>query len=255
MLKVTVLGGGKLAKHLISVFLETEGIYLQQVYNRTIENIQPFSKFTSITNNIENLKKSDIYIICIRDNQIHDFSKKLKNLNGLIVHTSGAMDMNVLQPELNRGVFYPLQSFSENKKVNFENIPFCIETENSQDLFLLEELGAKISKKVFKINSSQRKKLHVAAVFVNNFVNHLYQIGEDICESNAIPFEILHPLILETATKIENLSPKQAQTGPAIRNDQKTIEVHKKELSKDTKEIYSLLTKAIIKTQTHGNKL
>ena len=105
------------------------------------------------------------------------------------------------------------------------------------------------------MNSFQRKKLHIAAVFVNNFVNHLYRIGEDICEANEIPFEILHPLITETAAKINKLSPKEAQTGPAKRNDAKTIAAHKEDLPIDLKEIYSLLTQAITKTEYNGNKL
>ena len=123
----------------------------------------------------------------------------------------------------------------------------CIEAENQADYQVLELVAKTISDTVFNINSEQRKALHVAAVFVNNFVNHLYQIGHDICIENNIPFEILNPLIQETANKVISLSPKEAQTGPAKRNDTQTINSHLSFLSDETqKEIYKTLTKSII---------
>ena len=255
MINVTILGGGNLANHLISVFLETEGIELQQVYNRTLVTIKWCENKVAITDNIETLVKSDIYIICVSDAAIQSISEKIKHLNRLVVHTSGAMPLDILGANSRKGIFYPLQTFTKDKKVDFKNIPLCIEASEESDLILLDTLASKVSEKVYRINSSQRKKLHIAAVFVNNFVNHLYKVGEDICVSNNIPFEILHPLIIETANKLNELSPQEAQTGPAKRNDQETIAAHKEDLSIDLKEIYSLLTEAITKTETHGNKL
>jgi len=117
----------------------------------------------------------------------------------------------------------------------------------------LEKIGKSISEKIFKINSEQRKALHVAAVFSCNFVNHFYAIGNKICDENEIPFEILHPLIIETANKIKTLSPAEAQTGPAKRNDTQTINAHLNFLQDETqKEIYKILTKSII---DNGKKL
>lgn len=255
MVKVTILGGGNLANHLISVFLETEEILLQQVYNRSLKNIKWCENHVEITNELQSIKKSDVYIICVSDAYIEELVHKIKDLKGLVVHTSGAMPIDNLIPLERKGIFYPLQTFTKGKKVDFKNLPICIEADQNEDLVLLENMASKISNKVYPINSFQRKKLHIAAVFVNNFVNHLYTIGEDICVANDIPFEILQPLILETAQKLSELSPKEAQTGPAKRNDQKTIEAHKEDLSIDLKEIYSLLTQAITKTKDHGNKL
>ena len=150
--------------------------------------------------------------------------------------------------------FYPLQTFTKGKKVDFKKIPICIEAEQDNDLKILEQLAVLISEKTHLINSQQRKALHVAAVFVNNFVNHLYQIGSEICQENQIPFSILEALITETASKIERLSPKNAQTGPAKRNDKGTIDAHLDFLKSDVskQEIYKLLTQSI---QNNGTEL
>jgi len=189
----------------------------------------------------------------VSDNAISSLSSKLNLKDKLVVHTSGSVSMNELQSTSNKGVFYALQSFSKEQEVDFSTIPICIEAESKKDLDLLEILAKSISKKIYHINSNQRKSLHVAAVFVNNFTNHLYHIGNEICEENKIPFKILQPIIQETATKIVTLSPFEAQTGPAKRNDTETIKKHKAMLTANQQEIYTLLTKSIYKT--YGEKL
>jgi len=171
----------------------------------------------------------------------------------LVVHTSGAADLIELKSVSRKGVFYPLQTFSKNKEIDFSSIPICIEAENKNDLVLLETLALAISKKCHPINSVQRKSLHVSAVFVNNFVNHLYTIGSEICIENGLPFDLLIPIIQETSNKIQDLSPFDAQTGPAKRSDTKTIKDHLSILNKNQQEIYILLTNSIIKT--YGEKL
>jgi predicted short-subunit dehydrogenase-like oxidoreductase (DUF2520 family) len=138
-----------------------------------------------------------------------------------------------------------LQTFSKEKEVDFATVPFCLEAENKEDYLLLETVAKAIGVKTYTINSRQRKALHVAAVFVNNFTNHLYKIGNDICEEHQVPFEILHPLIQETSEKIKTLSPEKAQTGPAVRNDDKTIENHLELLEKKQQLIYKLITQSI----------
>ena len=120
-----------------------------------------------------------------------------------------------------------------------------MEAENEKDYILLELLANLIGKKIYAINSEQRKALHIAAVFVNNFTNHMYKTGSDICAENNVPFAILEPLIKETATKIETLSPAAAQTGPAIRKDQRTINEHLALLNKQQQEVYTTVTKSI----------
>lgn len=252
MIKVVILGSGNVAQHLIKVFLQTEEVSLVQVFARQPNQLTHLLPTAKIVSDYQKIIEADVYIISVSDNAIAEVSFQLPFENRLVVHTSGSSDLSVLNNKNRKGVFYPLQTFTKGKKVDFTPIPICLEAENEQDYQLLEQLGNSISKKVFNINSEQRKSLHVAAVFVCNFVNHLYQIGNEICEANQIPFEVLHPLIQETAQKILELTPKEAQTGPALRNDTQTIEKHLDFLSNENyKTIYQLLTQSI----QNGNKL
>ena len=253
MIKVVILGGGNVAFHLTSNFFKIKQVKVIQVYNRNIDTIAHLKSKTAITNNLNELKDADIYIISVSDDAVLEISSKLSFKNKLVVHTSGSIAMSDLLSKSNKGVFYPLQSFSKNSKIDFSTIPICIEAEKDEDLVLLEKIGNLISKHIYFIDSEQRKQLHIAAVFVNNFVNHLYHLGNKICDNNNIPFDILQPLINETAKKITSLPPFEAQTGPAKRNDLKTIEKHKAMLTNNQQEIYTLLTKSIYKT--YGEKL
>lgn len=253
MIDIVILGGGNVAYHLTNVLLQNSAVNVVQVYNRSLEKINIFKNKTSITNNVSELKDAEIYILAVSDNAISELSSTLSLKNKLVVHTSGSMAMEELKSVSNKGVFYLLQTFSKERKIDFSTVPICIEAETDEDLRLLETLAKSISKYCYHINSYQRKSLHVAAVFVNNFVNHLYHIGYEICDQNNVPFEILLPLIEETADKITTLSPFEAQTGPAKRNDTKTIEKHTAMLTKNQQEIYTLLTKSIYKT--YGKKL
>jgi len=246
MIKVVLLGSGNVAQHLLQVMLKTADIELVQVFARHKNSISHLIAEEQITSNYQDLKEADVYIISVSDNAIAEVSNQFPFKNRLVVHTSGTSEFSVLDDKNRKGVFYPLQTFSKSKAVDFSTIPICLETENESDYKTLETLANLISKKVYSISSEQRKSLHVAAVFVCNFVNHLYQIGNQICDENQVLFEILHPLILETANKITELSPKEAQTGPAVRNDTKTIEKHIEFLQNSNyKEIYTLLTQSI----------
>ncbi len=253
MLSVIILGTGNVATHLISAFSKAKNVELKQVYGRNESALKSIDNRISTTSTLCNLATADVYIIAISDDAISEFSSQLPLKNKIVVHTSGSISLQSLQNLGNKGVFYPLQTFSKNHKVNFNEIPICIEAENRNDFSLLKKLANSISDKVYPIDSSQRKYLHVSAVFTNNFVNQLYKIGNDICNQNDIPFEVLQPLILESAKKIATNNPTDIQTGPAYRDDQKTISNHLELLSGDEKKIYKLLTESIQKT--HGKKL
>lgn len=250
MIKVIILGNGNLATHLTRVFIKKKHVDLIQVYSRSLDKVKKISGKVAVTDNLLELKDADIYIIAISDNSISDFSSRLNLQGRLVVHTSGSVPMNDLNGDFNKGVFYPLQTFTKGKKIKFKNIPLCIETENKEDLILLKKLASEISNNVRLINSEERSKLHLAAVYVNNFVNHLYHIGNKICSENKISFDILYPLIIETAHKIKYISPKKAQTGPAKRNDSKIIKKHLSKLPSNQKEIYSILTHSITNSFT-----
>ena len=195
----------------------------------------------------------DLFIIAVSDDAIATVSSQIPFQNKLVAHTSGNFAMTDLDNKNRKASFYPLQTFSKSKAVNFKTIPICLEATNAEDLTTLEIVAKSISDKVYNINSEQRKALHVAAVFTNNFVNHLYQIGNEICIENDLSFDLLKPLIQETANKIMALSPEDAQTGPAKRKDTQTINSHLNFLTDENqKEIYKLLTKSII---DNGKKL
>ncbi len=254
MIRLILIGTGNVATHLYDAFLNTKDVTVVQVYGRSQSSLLPFSKKTPVTTTIEALMPADIYIIAISDDAISDFSKKLVLQNKLVAHTSGSVAMDVLSNRNKKGVFYPLQTFTKGKKIDFTQIPICIEAENETDYKLLEKLGKHISKKVVRIPSEKRRVLHLAAVFVNNFVNFMYIAGNDIASENDLDFDLLKPLLIETAYKVKTLSPEKAQTGPAKRNDTKTIQKQLDLLrNSEYKELYTHITKAII--NRYGKKL
>jgi predicted short-subunit dehydrogenase-like oxidoreductase (DUF2520 family) len=253
MIKVVILGSGNVAFHLTAQLIKTKLVKVVQVYNRNLNKIKYLQSETNITNEFSDLKEADIYILAVSDNAIAHVSSKINSKNKFIVHTSGSVDMNTLQGTSRKGVFYLLQTFSQNREIDFSNIPICIEAQQKKDEELLEKLAKSISNNYYYINSDQRKRLHIAAVFVNNFVNHLYHLGYEMCNENNIPFDILYPIIQETAAKITSLQPFDAQTGPAKRNDTVTIDKHIEMLPKIEQEIYTLLTNSI--HRTYGKKL
>lgn len=248
MMNVVLLGFGNLNHHLCHALSKAEDVTVKQIFNRNfIEFPSPLENIP-FTDDISKLMDADVYIIGIPDDAIAPFSESLPFQNRLIVHTSGGVGMDQLSNKNRRGVFYPLQTFSKQREVDFSNIPICIEAEDSKDLELLRNLGKTISENVVEISSEKRVKLHLAAVFVNNFVNYLYGIGSDLLANENLPFDLLKPLISETASKIETLSPKAAQTGPARRNDKKTIDKHLQLLGDSPySEFYELFTKALKK--------
>jgi predicted short-subunit dehydrogenase-like oxidoreductase (DUF2520 family) len=253
MIKVVLIGSGNVAQHLIKAFTKSKKIVLTQVFARQKQAVTHLLDSNKITNDFNDLAQADLYIIAVSDDAITTVSSQLPFGNRLVVHTSGSVALDALDKKNRKGSFYPLQTFSKKAEVDFSQIPVFLESENEIDFELLQKVAKIISQNVYKINSEQRKALHVSAVFVNNFVNHLYQIGNEICIENNVPFEVLKPLILETANKVMTLSPKEAQTGPAIRNDKQTIASHLDFLlDENQKNIYKILTQSI---QNNGKKL
>jgi predicted short-subunit dehydrogenase-like oxidoreductase (DUF2520 family) len=253
MISVVIIGSGNVAQHLIKAFAENKSVEVVQAFSRNTKSLNNLLDNSKITNIYSELVEADLYLISVSDDAIASVSSQIPFSNKLVAHTSGSVSIDDLDSKNRKAVFYPLQTFSKDKAVNFQEIPVCIEAQHDDDYKLLEKIGNSISNKVVEINSEQRKSLHVSAVFVSNFVNYMYQIGNEICATNNIDFDILKPLILETANKIITLSPKDAQTGPAKRNDTQTINAHLNFLSNENqKEIYKILTKSII---DNGKKL
>ncbi|MCF4101464.1 DUF2520 domain-containing protein [Gillisia sp. M10.2A] len=253
MTSIVIFGTGNVAKHLFEAFQLIEDFKVIQIYNHSRTSLQYFEDKAATTTLLEEVVEADIYLLALKDDVLQQTAKHLSYRKALMAHTSGANSIEIFKDFDRYGLFYPLQTFSKNRHLDLSNVPLCIESNNENDLDLLEKLASKISSNIYKISFQQRKALHVAAVFANNFVNYLYTEAEEIAKNNDVPFEILHPLIIETAAKITQLSPKEAQTGPAKRNDLEVITAHLKLLNTEQKEIYQLLTKSI--QHLHGKEL
>lgn len=253
MISVILLGAGNVASHLYKGFSASKNVTVSQWYNRSLDSIISFKNETEVTDDLSQLKEADIYILAVSDDAISNLSNLLPFEDRFIVHTSGTGSMYDLQKKNKRGVFYPLQSFSKGAKIEFQNVPFCIEVEDKSKMQMLKNLATALGSQFFKVTTEQRKTLHVAAVFINNFTNQMYRIAHEISDKENIEFDLLKPLIMETANKVQEMSPYIAQTGPAKRNDKKTLKKHLKLIDdEDHQEIYKLITKSIQKT--HGIK-
>jgi predicted short-subunit dehydrogenase-like oxidoreductase (DUF2520 family) len=251
MISVVLLGAGNVASHLYKAFSKAKDVTVTQWYNRSFDTIKHYKNETEVIDDLTQLKEADVYILAVSDDSVALLSQQLPFKDRFVVHTSGSVNIHDLDKSNKRGVFYPLQTFSKAAEINFVNVPICIEVEDRTYRPLLKTLAEAIGSKSHKVNTEQRQALHLSAVFVNNFTNQLYRVAHEITESNGVEFDIFKPLILETAKKIQIISPYSAQTGPAKRNDKKTITRHIKQLEKEQhKAIYKLLTASIKKT--HG---
>lgn len=243
--RIVLIGAGNVAHHLAPALLKA-GVNLCQLYSRTIESARDLGKKTGITYTSDVFAiypDCDIYIFCVSDDALLPLYKSIRiNKEALVLHTSGSLPMNIFKPYTpNYGVFYPLQTFTKKRTLDFREIPLCIEAATPEGLKVLSELGELISSRVEEISSEKRKTLHLAAVFANNFVNHLYEISGKILEKEELDFSMLRPLIFETAHKVMLMTPEHAQTGPARRGDEGILNMHKV-LLKDNRKLLNLYT-------------
>lgn len=257
-MKAVIIGAGNVATHL-SKALQHAGIEIVQVYSRTKESAQVLSEQLGVecTTEYDNLRAdADIYIYSVKDSALNQLISSIKNKNAIHLHTAGSIPMSIFENRAkDYGVLYPLQTFSKAKEVNFSQIPVFIEGNSDETEVIISQIAQKLSEKVYNINSEQRLRLHISAVFACNFTNCMYNIAAELVEDAALPFEILKPLIVETANKIETLHPFDAQTGPAVRYDNNVIDKHLKLLNSNEKlqRIYTELSQLIY--ETHKNKL
>lgn len=253
MISAVLIGAGNVGTHLFKAFNKAADVKLLQWYNRSLENIYPYQNSVNITDNLNELVLADVYIIAVSDDSIASLSKQLPFKDRLVAHTSGSLHFKHMGQKNRRAVFYPLQTFSKNRDIDFSQVPICIESTNKSDLELLAKLAEALDCKSYVIDTEQRQVIHLAAVYANNFVNQLYRVAHEITDNKGVDFDILKPLILETALKVQEISPFISQTGPARRNDKKTIKKHLSLIeNQQHKAIYQLLTEAIKKT--HGIK-
>lgn len=250
MIKSLVLiGAGNLATQL-GCSLAKKGFNIRQIYSYNIENAEALAEKLNAyaTDNLKEIQlDADLYIVAVKDAVLLSVIDQMPVVKGVVAHTAGSLSIDMLLKFDNYGIFYPFQTFSKEREVNFESIPILIESSGVEVQEKLQKFGAKISKTVIQCDSNQRKQIHLAAVFACNFSNHMYAIAHDILQKNDISFDVIKPLIQETAHKVEELSPVKAQTGPAIRNDQNIIDKHLKLLTEDVEltSLYKKITKRI----------
>jgi predicted short-subunit dehydrogenase-like oxidoreductase (DUF2520 family) len=251
-MRVVLIGAGNVAYQLGSL-IQKGGHEIIQLYNRSKPAATRLSKLLAcaFTTSIPSINgTADLYIVAINDDAIGDFTSRLLFKPRLIVHTSGSCSMNVFPSSFNCGVLYPVQTFSRNINRTPDRIPFCIEARNEQGLRTIKSLVKTLNQPCYVIDSFSREKIHLAAVMVNNFSNHLFTLSEQFLEKERLPFGILIPLINETSEKLKYSRPDKIQTGPAVRGDKAIIKKHLHLLARQTelKKLYELFTKSIVNT-------
>ncbi|WP_207422596.1 Rossmann-like and DUF2520 domain-containing protein [Desertivirga brevis] len=250
-MKVVLLGSGNVATHLGKALKENHHTILQ-VWSRSEENAKELGAQLSAEgiSSYDLLNpNADIYIISVPDTAIEGVSESFPFKSKLLVHTSGTTGIEVLEKASDKiGVFYPLQTFSKQRAVNFEIVPIAIEARTSEIESTLKELASSISETTVTFDSEKRKALHVAAVFACNFSNHFYTIANGILKDSGLDFGLLRPLIAETSLKVQSFFPHEVQTGPAVRNDQITVNKHLEFLKgkAELEELYKLISQNII---------
>ncbi|MCH5215505.1 MAG: DUF2520 domain-containing protein [Muribaculaceae bacterium] len=257
--RVALIGAGNVAWHLVPAIAESHD--LVAIYSRSYASADALAKKNTqlghlvgqinSLSGVQEFADADIYIISVSDSALLDvvnlIEQKKHNRGTLFLHTSGSMPMNVLSNLSDcYGVFYPLQSFTKSAELNFREVPILIEANSVEHTLVLEKFASSISDTVLHINSSQRRTIHIAAVFACNFANALWDIAHKQLERENIPFSILMPLLKNTLAKLSVMTPALAQTGPAARGDKDLMQSHIDSLSGEEKEIYSLISNYIL---------
>lgn len=250
-MKIVLLGAGNVATH-IGIALKETNAQLLQVYSRSFESAKTLGEKLAVDYccNVDELNKTaDVYLYAVKDDTLSELIKQTKILNGVHVHTAGSVKMDVFNGYVkNYGVLYPLQTFSKDKSVRFSEVPLFIESNNSFANEMIVRVAHMLSALVYEnIDSEKRKILHLSAVFACNFTNYMYVVADELLQTIKLDYNVLLPLIKETTNKLNYLSPREAQTGPAARKDEKTIKKHIEWLQNnhDAKNMYELISKNI----------
>jgi predicted short-subunit dehydrogenase-like oxidoreductase (DUF2520 family) len=250
--RATLIGAGNVAHHM-GLALRAAEVDIAQVFSRKLQKARDLASLVSskAISEFEALEPADLVILAVSDSAIAEVAALAARFlppDTLVVHTSGATPSAFIAAHFERyGVFYPPQTFTIGREIDFREAPLCIHAGRAEDLQALEELGHRMGNRVYRLDDRQRQWLHLTAVVVNNFPNHLYQLAEQVLKDHDLPFDLLRPLILETARKVQDAPPGPMQTGPARRGDQTTIDGHLQLLDAypGLKEVYEVLTKSI----------
>lgn len=252
MMKVTLIGAGNLATQL-GKSLKKAGVIISQVYSRTEESARTLGELLEAEwlTDIKSLRnETDVYIFSVKDSVLCELITEVCKGRGdkLFLHTAGSMPMSCFEGKaLHYGVFYPMQTFSKSKDVDFERIPVFIEGNSIETEDVIRSLANKLTQRVIRLSSADRKYLHLAAVWACNFTNYCYTVASDILDEHGIPFDMMLPLINETTEKIQEINPKEAQTGPAVRGDRNVMSKQLELMNgkEYLQELYKMLSKGI----------
>lgn len=249
---IVFIGAGNLATNLAKALYQ-KGFRIVQIYSRTEESATALAQAVeaeSTTDLSAVVEDAQLYIVSLKDAPFVQLLPEIVagKRKGLWVHTAGSIPMNVWEGQVERyGVFYPMQTFSKQREVDFRDIPIFVESHLAEDTHFLKEIAAALSERVYEATSEQRKSLHLAAVFTCNFTNHMYALAAELLKKYELPFEVMLPLIDETARKVHEVEPRAAQTGPAIRYDENVINGHLQMLADEPEmqELYRLISGSI----------
>jgi predicted short-subunit dehydrogenase-like oxidoreductase (DUF2520 family) len=259
---VVLIGAGNVGWHL-GLALNEKGIRILQVISKSQASCKELADLlhADYTTSLQQLEtEAGIIILAVPDSQIDAIIGHCDFRDNLVVHTAGSVPIDAFKGNaVNYGVLYPLMTFTRHKPVDFASVPLLIEASSIRNYNKLNSLAKCLSKEVTAMTTEQRKIIHLAAVFACNFTNHMYTLAEDVLAHEGIPFKLLKPLIRETADKINRLSPHDAQTGPAVRNDTSTLEEHLRLLAShpEIAELYCQISKSIItfaRQEKKGNR-
>ncbi len=254
-MKISLVGSGRVAFHLAKVLLD-QGHHIVQVYARDFEKTQKYAEKiqAKACQSLREFQPTELIILAVSDSAIAELAKQVHELfpETLLVHTSGSTDIEVISHVHEKaGVFYPLQTFSFEREVNWSATPLFVEAVTDADQAILVDLANSLSDRVYQYTSKQRLALHLAAVFACNFSNYCFDMAKQIVDKEQVDFSLLYPLIVETAKKATENDPKQMQTGPAMRGDQNILAMHQDLLAQaerdDLKQVYQLLSDGIVK--------
>jgi len=250
-MKIVFIGAGNLAT-CVSLEMQRTGMTIGQIYSRTRDSAESLAKKLncSWTTNInEIIPDADLYIFSLKDSVLKDVISQVQPNDGLWVHTAGSVPMNIFEGHAKRyGAFYPLQTFTKKRRVKLDGTPIFLEVNDPDDMKMLKKVAIALSGNAQELDSEKRKSLHLAAVFACNFTNHMYLLGSKVLEEKGISYDVMLPLIVETAEKISELSPSEAQTGPAVRFDKEIMDKQLAMLSDPSMQtIYKLISQNIHK--------
>ncbi|RYY79036.1 MAG: DUF2520 domain-containing protein [Moraxellaceae bacterium] len=251
-MKISLIGSGNVATHLAGALYDLKH-QIVQVYSPNYQNAQQLAQQVKAQPISEwgELQPADLYLIAVKDSAIGEVAAQLasQNIDGIVVHTSGSTALDVINTSSKRyGVFYPLQTFSKAKAVDFAQVPLLLEGSSVEVLQQLDLVARQLSKRVYHYSTQQRRSLHLAAVIACNFSNYLYNVADDFLTQQGVEFDLLKPLIVETASKIQHHVPFEMQTGPAVRQDQGILDMHLHMLDNQPQlqQMYELLSEGIM---------